>query len=58
MGAYTILNKQVFNFREEELMKIQSMWTECIEKPEIANGLNNEETFLMMKDVYEGFIKH
>lgn len=56
MGAYTILDKQIFEFSREDLMKIQMMWKECNDKSQKVNGFYNEETILMMKDTYEGFM--
>lgn len=56
MAAYTILNEQNFEFRREDLLEIQSMWKACNDQAEKVNGFEEEETRLMMKDAYEGFV--
>lgn len=58
MGAYTILDEQVFEFSREDLIEIERMWKECNDKPEKVNGFDDEETILMMKGAYEGFIEY
>ena len=58
MGAYTILDKQIFEFSREDLIEIKRMWKECNDKPEKVNGFDDEETILMMKDAYEGFMEY
>ena len=58
MGAYTILDKQIFEFSREDLIEIKRMCKECNDKPEKVNGFDDEETILMMKDAYEGFMEY
>lgn len=58
MGAYLILDEQIFKFNQEDLIKIQKMWNECNEQPNIAIGFDDDETLLMMKDAYDGFMEY
>lgn len=58
MGAYAILDEQIFEFHREDLMEIQKMWRDCNDKPEKINGFDDEKTILMMKEAYEGFMEY
>lgn len=58
MGAYAILEEQVFEFSREDLLEIQRMWKACNNKTVKSNGFEDEETLLMMKDTYEGFMAY
>lgn len=58
MGAYTILSEQFFEFNKSDLEEIQRMWKECSQNPNRGEGFDNEETKLIMKDAYEGFLEY
>ena len=58
MGACTILDEQIFEFSRENLMEIQKMWQECNDNLERKNGFQDQETLLLMKDTYKGFMEY
>lgn len=58
MGAYKILNKQIFEFNRNNLLEIQRMWNDCCQSPEHCEGFDKEQLKLMMQDAYEGFMEY
>jgi hypothetical protein len=58
IAANSILNEQVFEFTQEDLFCIQSMWKDCILNPKEYEGFGNKETRSMMEDNYDGFMKY
>ena len=54
MGADTILSEQEFNFNQEDLIEIQSMWNDCLLNPEKCPEF--EESREMIQENVDGFM--
>ena len=58
IGAYTILTEQTFEFTENDLVEISTMWTNCKLNPSICPGFDDEETKEMMQYAFERLNVH
>lgn len=58
IGAYSILDRQVFEFSRDDLKEIQEMWKDYNLNPEKGEGFDNEKTKLMMQEAYDGFMEY
>lgn len=56
--ACRILDKQIFEFHRDDLREIQRMWKKENQNTEKVNDFEDEKTYLMMQNAYEGFIEY
>lgn len=56
LGAYAILEEQIFNFTRADLLKIQGMWDKYLVQLEDGSIVEEEEVVAMVEDACEGFL--
>lgn len=52
------MDKQIFEFHRDDLREIQRMWKKENQNTEKVNDFEDEKTYLMMQNAYEGFIEY
>ena len=56
ISAYTILDKQIFEFSRTDILEIKAMWENLLANPEKCYAFNEGDTKDMIKDAVDGFM--
>ncbi|MCP2045813.1 HEAT repeat domain-containing protein [Pontibacter sp. HSC-36F09] len=56
ISAYAILSEQVFEFSEEDLLKVKEMWEEIKQHPEKCPNYEYEEVPELIQDAVDGYM--
>lgn len=58
IGAYHILEEQIFEFSRNDLFEIQKMWEDWNDTTKSITDSEDEEERLIIQDTYDGFMEY